>query len=118
MLDTQASSLKFITPRDVEPSVDSVVVERRAVLELIIEAQPRGFANWSKVAEVERAHVAICHRIVVESVVTSVDVISAAKPVCGEEMPAGSPAHAARSAKLKTSAKTTSLLCWLKSPNL
>ena len=46
-------SLQEDSPRDLESAVNSVVFERRVVLELIIEAEPGTLADWTKIPEVE-----------------------------------------------------------------
>ena len=61
------------SPRDLEPAVHRIILERGMVFELVIEAEPRTLAEREKIPEVERPNIQPCHRVAVELVITSID---------------------------------------------
>jgi hypothetical protein len=70
----------------VKPAIHRVVVERRAVLELVIETEARHLTDRAEVTEVKRANVFPRHRIAIELIVSSIDVVFACDLIRREEV--------------------------------
>ncbi len=74
---------------DLQPAVQTVVVGRHPVLELIVDADPRVPTDLAQIAHVEGPHVVAEHGIAVERVEPAVDLVAVGQAHGGEHRTAG-----------------------------
>src|SRR5690349_20258676 len=60
------------SPRDLEPALYLVILERGIAVELVIEAEPRMLAERKKIPKVECPNIQPCDWVAIELVITSI----------------------------------------------